>query len=124
MGKETAGTSETAELDAIFHPRSVAVIGVPLSRPDSIAMDSVDSLLEFQFSGPVYLINPRGGEFKGLKVYPSLDNAPGNVDYVISLLPARMASVIYSFAFLTAFSRGKPLARYEAMAEESVQPVP
>jgi acyl-CoA synthetase (NDP forming) len=92
MGKETAGASAMAELDTIFRPRSVAVIGVPLSRPDSVAMDGVDSLLEFQFSGPIYLINPRGGEFKGLKVYPSLDHIPGTVDYVISLLPARMAS--------------------------------
>jgi len=92
MDKNKDTRELAAELDAIFHPRSVAVAGVPLSRPDSVAMDGVDALMEFQFDGPISLINPRGGEFKGVKVYPSLDDVPGTVDFVICLLPARMAS--------------------------------
>ena len=72
----------------LFHPRSIAIAGISLANPEHWTRTFLESLLEFQFSGPIYPVNPRGGEVRGLKVFPSLDDIPQSVDYVISTVPA------------------------------------
>jgi len=78
--------SAAAEIDAIFHPRSIAVAGAS-ANPDTPGYDYVRSLQEFEYGGAVYPINPKGGEILGLRVYESLRDVPGGVDYVISCIP-------------------------------------
>jgi acyl-CoA synthetase (NDP forming) len=39
----------------------------------------------------MYLVNPKGGEIEGHKVYPSLKDIPGSIDHVIGLVPAPAA---------------------------------
>jgi acyl-CoA synthetase (NDP forming) len=73
--------------DALFSPKSVAIVGAS-ANIDSPGHDYVRSILDFGFAGPVYPINPRGGEILGLKAYASLSEVPGSVDYVISCIPA------------------------------------
>ncbi len=75
-------------LEFLFHPRSIALAGVTLSNPLHWTRTFLESLLAFQFPGPIYLINPKGGELEGLKVYSSLGEVPGQIDYVISTVPA------------------------------------
>ena len=72
---------------SVFRPRSVAVVGAS-SNVDSPGHDYVRSLVDFGFAGPVYPINPRAPEIMGLKAYPSLSAVPGDVDLVISCIPA------------------------------------
>jgi len=74
------------ELDAVFHPRSIAVVGAS-SNPDTPGYDYVRSLQEFGYKGRIYPVNPKGGEILGLAAYASLREAPGEVDYVISCVP-------------------------------------
>lgn len=76
------------DLDRLFRPRSVAVAGAS-TREDSPGHDYVVSLREFGFTGPVYPINPKAGEIGGYRAYPSLADVPGDVDLVISCLPAQ-----------------------------------
>jgi len=52
----------------------------------------LDSLLQFEFDGSIYLVNPKGGEIGERKVYRSLEDIPGTIDYVISTVPAQAAS--------------------------------
>lgn len=73
--------------DAVFRPGSVAVVGAS-SKVDSPGHDYVRSLVDFGFRGPVYPINPRAAEIAGLPAYPSLSAVPGEVEYVISCIPA------------------------------------
>jgi acyl-CoA synthetase (NDP forming) len=81
-------TSDTfALIDAIFKPRSVAVVGAS-ANPDTPGYDYVKSMQEFGFKGDIYPVNPRGGEILGLPVYASVGDIPGDVDYVISCIPA------------------------------------
>lgn len=75
------------EFDAVFHPRSVAVVGAS-ANPDTPGYDYVASLKEFGFKGPIYPVNPKGGEILGLPVYASLRDVPGQVDLVISCIPS------------------------------------
>ncbi len=74
------------EFEPIFYPKSIAVVGVSQSmlKPGSFWFKTI---IDAGFSGPVYPINPRGGEFLGLKVYPNLRAVPGPVDYVIVSIP-------------------------------------
>jgi len=76
------------ELERIFHPRSIAVVGASAHR-DSPGHDYVLSLLQYGFQGAIYPINPRLEELLGLKAYPSVEAVPGPVDYVISCIPNR-----------------------------------
>ena len=73
--------------DAVFRPGSVAVVGAS-SNVDSPGHDYVRSLVDFGFRGPLYPINPRAAEIAGLRAYPSLSAVPGEVEYVISCIPA------------------------------------
>ncbi|MCX6005149.1 MAG: CoA-binding protein, partial [Chloroflexi bacterium] len=65
------------ELDRIFHPRSIAFVGVTTSNPLHWTRTFWDSARVFNFAGPMYPVNPRGGELDGHKVYHSLDEVPG-----------------------------------------------
>jgi len=79
-------------MDRIFHPRSIALAGIPISDPGHWTRTFLNSLLKHEFAGPLYLVNPRGGEVKGLTVYRSISEVPGTVDYVISTVPPRAAA--------------------------------
>ncbi|MFC1994618.1 CoA-binding protein [Chloroflexota bacterium] len=75
------------ELDAIFHPRSIAVAGASHNL-FSMGYHYTHRLLEYGYLGQVYPISPNYEELLGLKVYPELKAVPGPVDYVICCIPA------------------------------------
>lgn len=77
------------DLDFLFHPRSVAIVGVPAKQRDWGGGDYfVRALQLMKFPGPIYPVNPRVKEAVGLTCYPSLREIPGPVDFVISSIPA------------------------------------
>ena len=81
--------SQPHSLDFLFHPRSVAVVGVSAKQRDWGGGEYFVRALQDQgFSGPIYPVNPRVQEAAGLPCYPSLVEIPGPVDYVISSIPA------------------------------------
>jgi acyl-CoA synthetase (NDP forming) len=86
MAKQAERSSETADIDGIFHPRSIAVVGAS-ANPDTPGYDYVRSLQEFGYKGRIYPVNPKGGEILGLEVYGSLRDVRDGVDYVISCIP-------------------------------------
>lgn len=78
-------------LDYLFHPSSIALAGITIANPDHWTRVFLDSLTAFEFDRPLYLVNRRGGEIKGRKVYESLKDVPGEVEYVISTVSAQAA---------------------------------
>ncbi|TEU01691.1 MAG: acyl-CoA synthetase, partial [Dehalococcoidia bacterium] len=84
---ETAPSDVAAEIEAIFHPRSIAVVGAS-ANPDTPGYDYISSLQKFGYSGRIYPVNPRAEEILGLPAFPSLRDLPRQVDYVISCVPA------------------------------------
>lgn len=80
-----------ANLESLFHPNSVALAGITVANPEHWTRTFLDALLEFQFERPLYLVNPKGGEIRGMKVYQSLRDIPNAIDYVIGLVPAKAA---------------------------------
>jgi len=83
--------SSNTSLQPLFYPASIALAGVTVGNPEHWTRTFLDGLLEFQFKGPLYLVNPRGGEIKGITVYRKMADIPQNVDYVISTVPAKAA---------------------------------
>ena len=74
-------------LEDIFHPASIAVVGAS-ENPASQGYEYVRCLREFGYGGAIYPVNPKLTEVLGLQAYPSLTDVPGQVDYVISCIPA------------------------------------
>ncbi len=84
----------SSDLETIFHPRSVAVVGI--SPPERVergfgmaAIGFLLGLLEMGFP-TIYPVNPKYEEVAGLRCYPSLLDIEGPVDHVISSVPAHV----------------------------------
>jgi len=78
-------------LDFLFHPNSIALVGITTTEPWHWTRTFLEGLIELEFDRPFYLVNPKGGEIKGHKVHASLQDIPGSIDYVIGLVNARIA---------------------------------
>ncbi|MGA2526863.1 MAG: CoA-binding protein [Smithellaceae bacterium] len=77
-------------LDFLFHPRTIAIAGVSEKiNKFSFGLRFLESLIQFGFKGNIYPISPTGGEIMGMKIYKSVKDIPGNIDFVISAIPAR-----------------------------------
>ena len=76
-------------LDDLFHPRSIAVVGVP--RGMKTGKLFLLALLDQNFPGPIYPVHPEANEIEGLKAYPSVSAIPGPVDLAIVLVPNHLA---------------------------------
>ena len=90
MSDAPASTAEHP-LEPIFHPRSIAIVGVPREVNNPRGGGFLLALLDqgFEQERPLYLVNPNADEIRGLRCYPSLLDTPGPVDHVISSVPAR-----------------------------------
>ena len=60
--------SSSKHLGQILEPRSIALAGISISNPNHWTTGFFNSLTEFGFKGPLYLVNPKGGEVRGVKV--------------------------------------------------------
>jgi acyl-CoA synthetase (NDP forming) len=80
-------TQKLKELEPIFYPKSIAVVGA--SRNEAkFGTGYLRGLLSAGFKGKVYAVNPSGGKILGLEAYPSLQSIHEPVDYVIVSIPA------------------------------------
>ena len=74
-------------LDAIFRPRSVAVIGAT-ERPGSVGRTTLVNLTASSFAGAIYPVNPEHPEILGKRAYRSIAEVPGPVDLAVIVTPA------------------------------------
>ncbi|MBN2033545.1 MAG: acetate--CoA ligase family protein [Deltaproteobacteria bacterium] len=75
-------------LDRVFNPRSVAVIGAS-EVPGKAAERRTRSLIEGEYEGDIYLINPKRSELFGRKAYPSIAAVEKKVDLVMIVVAPR-----------------------------------
>lgn len=74
-------------LDAIFKPRSVAVIGAT-ETAGSVGRTILTNLIGNPFGGVVYPVNPKRPSVLGIKAYPSIGDVPDAVDLAVIVTPA------------------------------------
>ena len=75
-------------LDAIFKPRSVALIGAS-ATPGKLGYDVLYNLIHAGFSGPIYPVNPKTDQLLGLPVYKSISDIASPADLAIVIVPAK-----------------------------------
>ena len=75
------------DLDPLFKPRSIAVIGAS-SDPGKIGGRPVFNLQRFGYAGAIYPINPRVAEVQGLVAYPAIGRVQASIDLAILAIPA------------------------------------
>jgi acetyltransferase len=78
---------ERQQLDAIFRPETVAVIGAT-ERPGSVGRTIMWNLVSSPFGGTVFPVNSRRPSVLGIKAYPSVSEVPARVDLAVIVAPA------------------------------------
>ena len=73
------------QLKPLFHPRSVALVGVP--RGMKMGKVFFTGLLDQGFEGNIFPVNPKVDEIDGFKAYPNVSAIPEPVDLAIVLVP-------------------------------------
>jgi acetyl coenzyme A synthetase (ADP forming)-like protein len=76
-----------AGMDAVFRPRSIAVIGASRER-GTIGAELFHNLISHGFNGPVYPVNPRATVVQSVRAYSSIADIPDPVDLAIIVVPA------------------------------------
>ncbi len=75
-------------LDALFEPRSIAVIGASTNR-SKLGYRIIRNLLDFGFRGQIYPIHPSANQICGLSAYRSVDVIAAPVDRAYIAVAAR-----------------------------------
>ena len=73
-------------LDAIFRPRTIAVIGASRQR-QSIGRETLRNIVNFEFNGPVYAVNRSAAVVQSMRAYRDLDQIPEPVDLAVVVVP-------------------------------------
>lgn len=121
------------QIDRLLRPKSVAVIGAS-DRHGALGATLLNNLVQYEFAGAIYPVNPKRDELLGLKVYHSVSELPEGVDCAVLAIPrpfvvdtvrelaARKcgAVVIYSAGFSEAGEEGmRDQAELARIAAES-----
>ncbi len=72
----------------LFRPKSVAVIGAS-RNPGKVGYGIFSNLVSAGFPGPIYAVNPAGGEVLGRPMLRSLEEIPGPVDLGVLVVAPR-----------------------------------
>ncbi len=75
------------ELDPVFYPRSIAVVGASSDERKSGAK-WVIGLRAAGYAGTIYPVSARGGTVAGLEIARSLSSIESDIDYVIASVPS------------------------------------
>src|SRR5215211_1307273 len=78
---------ERQQLDAIFRPEAVAVVGAT-ERPGSVGRTIMWNLVSSPFGGTVFPVNSRRSSVLGIKAYPSISEVPARVELAVIVSPA------------------------------------
>ena len=119
-------------LDALLKPQRIALVGVS-NRDHSPGKTLARMLLESNYAGEVYLVNPGYPEILGQPCYPDLDALPVTVDHVVIALGnaqleaslkatinhGARAATIYSSGILEQDSEPTLINRLQSMAQHA-----
>lgn len=73
-------------LDPIFKPQSIAVVGAS-RKAGSIGREILHNLIEYNFRGKVFPVNPKADFIHSIKAFPTVSAIPDPVDLAIIVVP-------------------------------------
>lgn len=79
-------------LDAVFRPRSIAVLGVT-NTPGTVPHDIFVNLLTSRFNGVVYPVAPKKRHIAGVRAYDYVVDIPDPVDLAILVFPGAVCEM-------------------------------
>lgn len=74
------------QLDFIFKPSSIAVIGAS-TRKGTIGRETLHNILSAEFNGKVFPVNPKASVIHSIKAYSTILDVPDAVDLAIVIVP-------------------------------------
>jgi acetyltransferase len=83
------------QLDHIFQPKTVAVIGAT-ENEGSVGRTVMHNLLATSFGGEIFPVNPKRPSVLGIKAYPDVKSIPKKVDLAVVVTPAKAVPQIIS----------------------------
>jgi acetyltransferase len=78
---------QSAELEELFQPASVAVVGAS-NKPGKVGTSLFRNILQAGFRGVVYPVNPSSKSVSGVRCYPSIADLPEAPELGIVIVPA------------------------------------
>jgi acyl-CoA synthetase (NDP forming) len=81
------------QLDSIFKPRSMAVIGAS-DNPGKWGYMMIDRPIRSGFKGDIYPVNPQAQTILGLHCYASVKDIPGSVDLAVITVQANQVPAV------------------------------
>ena len=78
--------SKPHSLDGLFRPKSVAVIGASRKK-GSLGRELLHTLLEYEFQGKVFPVNPGADVIHSIKCFKSVLDIPDDVDLAVIVVP-------------------------------------
>jgi acetate---CoA ligase (ADP-forming) len=74
------------QIDRLLRPKSVAVVGAS-DRHGALGATLLNNLVQYEFAGDIYPVNPKRDELLGLKVYHSVEELPEGIDCAVLAIP-------------------------------------
>ena len=84
---------KSGNLDALFAPKSIAVIGAS-NRQGSVGRAVFTNILLNEYTGTVYPVNPKDRSISGVRSYPSIGDLPESVDVAVVVVPAAVVPAV------------------------------
>ena len=82
-------SSAAGNYDFFFKPRSIAVIGAS-RQPGKVSYDTLKNLIDDNFEGKIYPVNPSAPNILGLKAYKRVGEIDDEIDLVLVIVPAEL----------------------------------
>ncbi len=80
-------------LDFLFQPKSIAIVGAS-SKSEKVGYSVLKNIIDSQYEGKIFPINPNENEILGFKVYKSVLDVPDDIDLAIFVIPAKFVTPI------------------------------
>src|SRR5262245_5575533 len=77
------------ELDAIFRPQSIAVIGASQNH-GKIGWEIVHNIIRYGFKGKLFPVNPNAEFVHSLKCYPNITAIDDKIDLAVIVVPRKL----------------------------------
>jgi len=84
---------KSGNLEALFAPKSIAVIGAS-NRQGSVGRAVFTNILLNEYTGTVYPVNPKDRSISGVRSYPSIGHLPESVDVAVVVVPAAVVPAV------------------------------
>lgn len=83
--------NEMPDFEKMFHPGRMAIFGVSLEGASvGLGNGLLLALQAMGYEGEIFPVNPKGGSFSGLNILKRIEDIPGEIDFAIIALAARM----------------------------------